>query len=351
MAGNMARSPLESFFGATLLENKINLTTGPTSDIEQGKGVLRSTMGALKWLSRSWQAETVSSWVDAVSIQKGRIVLSGMGKSGLIAQKISSTLVSTGSPSLFMHPAEAIHGDLGMVIQGDSVLLLSNSGESEEILRILPRLSRLGIPIAAITSKEQSSLGQAAHWCFSYQLPDGEGCPIDLAPMASTTMQLIWGDILAACLMSRKGFTAERFAELHPGGSLGAKLLIIKDLMHSIFPIVRSNDSLIQTLKAISDGKLGMTVVMAGSDLLGVISDGDIRRALERSQKFGTNPLQLKAADIMSGHPPYTITPERLAAVAAGVMEAHKITFLVVLDSDKPCGVIHIHDLLNAKVI
>ncbi len=333
------------------MEHETKSFVGSTSDIEQGKGVLRSTLGALHWLSEHWQAESVSSWVGSVSGQQGRIVLSGMGKSGLIAQKISSTFVSTGSPSLFMHPAEALHGDLGMVIPGDSVLLLSNSGESEEILRILPRLSRLGIPIAAITSNTNSSLGQAARWCFSYQLPDGEGCPIDLAPMASTTMQLIWGDMLAACLMSRKGFTAERFAELHPGGSLGAKLLKIKDLMHLLYPSIEITAGLIETLKSISDGKLGMAVVMDGGIFKGVISDGDIRRALEHSQNHGDNPLQLKASDILSGHPPYTIGSDRLAAEAAGMMENHKITFLVVIENTKPCGVIHIHDLLNAKVI
>lgn len=329
----------------------MDLTPGPTSDLEQGKGVLRSTLAALRWMNESWQVETVSRWVDTVSSQEGRIVLSGMGKSGLIAQKISSTFVSTGSPSLFMHPAEAIHGDLGMVIPGDSVLLLSNSGETEEVLRILPRLTRLDIPIAAITSNSNSSLGQVASWCFSYQLPEGEGCPIDLAPMASTTMQLIWGDILAACLMSRKGFTSERFAELHPGGSLGTKLLKIKELMHHNFSIVEPDASLIKTLQSISDGKLGMTVVMDGTRLHGVISDGDIRRALERSQTSDINPLRLTAATILSGHPPYTITSDRLAAEAAGVMESHKITFLVVMESDKPTGIIHIHDLLNAKVI
>lgn len=351
MAGNMARSSSEPFVGATILEHDAKLSVGTASDFEQGKGVIRSTMTALHWLNESWQAETVSRWVDSVSTQKGRIVLSGMGKSGLIAQKISSTLVSTGSPSLFMHPAEALHGDLGMVIPGDSILLLSNSGESEEILRILPRLARLGIPIAAITSNNTSSLGQAARWCFSYQLPDGEGCPIDLAPMASTTMQLIWGDILAASLMSRKGFTAERFAELHPGGSLGLRLLKIKDLMHSSFPIIHPAASLIETLQSISDGKLGMVVVLDGSELKGVISDGDIRRSLERAQAQSINPLQLMASDILSGHPPFTIGLDRLAAEAVGVMESHKITFLVVIDATKPCGVIHIHDLLNAKII
>ncbi len=332
--------------------NSLVRTKGASpSDLEQGKGVLRATLSALHWLTANWQVEKVSEWVDSVSNQRGRIVLSGMGKSGLVAQKISSTFASTGTPSLFMHPAEALHGDLGMVVPGDSVLLLSNSGESEEILRILPSFSRLDIPIAAITSNSASSLGQAARWCFSYQLPDGEGCPIDLAPMASTTMQLIWGDSLAACLMSRKGFTVERFAELHPGGSLGAKLLKIKDLMHSIYPSVEPSASLVDTLRFISNGKLGMAVVQEGSELLGVISDGDIRRALERAQSQGLNPVELQAVNIMSGHPPYTIHSDRLATEAARVMELHKITFLVVLESDKPCGVIHIHDLLNAKVL
>lgn len=351
MAGNMAPMPVDPFVGATLLEPETKLATDSASDLEQGRGVLRSTMGALNWLNNHWQAETVSAWVDVVSSLSGRIVLSGMGKSGLVAQKIASTFVSTGSPSLFMHPAEALHGDLGMVIPGDSVLLLSNSGESEEVLRILPRLSRLGIPIAAITSNKASSLGHAARWCFSYQLPDGEGCPINLAPMASTTMQLVWGDILSACLMHRKGFTVEGFAELHPGGSLGTKLLKIKDLMHESFPVVESSATLIETLQVISNGKLGMAAVLDGGCLKGVISDGDIRRALERSQSLGINPLQLKGGDLLSGHPPYTIQADHLAAEAAGEMEAHKITFLVVLNASKPCGVIHIHDLLNAKVI
>src|SRR6185437_5500215 len=167
---------------------------------------------------------------------KGRLVLTGMGKSGLIAQKIAATFASTGTPSFFLHPAEALHGDLGMVTPEDAVLALSNSGESEEVVRILPSLLRLGVPIAALTSKPESSLGRAARWTFLYGLPEGEGCPLDLAPMASTTLQLIWGDLLAATLMERRGFSKEGFALNHPAGSLGAKLLKVNVLMHSDYP-------------------------------------------------------------------------------------------------------------------
>ncbi len=318
---------------------------------EQGKGVLRATLGALHWLEAYWNPDTVDNWVDSVAKLSGRIVLSGMGKSGLVAQKISATLASTGSPSFFMHPAEALHGDLGMVAHGDSVLMLSNSGESEEILKILPSLCRVGIPIAAITSRPDSTLGQAARWCFPYQLPEGEGCPIDMAPMASTSMQLVLGDLLSACLMARRGFTLEHFAALHPGGNIGAKLLQIKDLMHHRYPSVQKSATLIEILQAISSGQLGMTAVLDFGSLIGVISDGDIRRALERAEASRVNPLELRASDLLSGRSPHTIGLNSLAVEAAQVMEARKITFLVVDDATKPCGIIHIHDLLSAKVI
>ncbi len=351
MAATITLPTFTPSFGARPLREETKSEVPEGRPIEPGKGVLRAALGAIQWLDAHRQPDTVADWVESVSGLNGRIVLSGMGKSGLVAQKISATFASTGSPSFFMHPAEALHGDLGMVAPGDSVLLLSNSGESEEILKILPSLSRFGIPIAAITSRIESSLGQSARWCFSYQLPDGEGCPIDMAPMASTTVQLVIGDVLAASLMAHRGFTEDHFAELHPGGSLGTRLLKIKDLMHFQFPKVATSASLIETLQTISTGKLGMTTVFENEYLIGVISDGDIRRALEYSQARALNPLDLKAGGILSGHPPHTIDANSLATEAARVMESRKITFLVATSDDKPTGIIHIHDLLAAKVI
>jgi arabinose-5-phosphate isomerase len=282
--------------------------------------------------------------------RSGRVVLTGMGKSGLVAQKIAATLASTGCPAFFLHPAEALHGDLGMVTTEDSILALSNSGESEEVVRLLPSLLRLGIPIAAITAKPDSSLGQAADWTFSYRLPEGEGCPLDLAPMASTTLQLVWGDVLAATLMAAKGFTRDLFALNHPGGSLGAKLVKVESLMHESWPIVGPEASLTKVLKAMTEGRLGMAGVLEGTALSGVITDGDIRRALEKAELEGRNPLELSASQVMSRNPA-TIGDQALALEAAGIMETRKITFLMVMRQGIPCGVLHIHDLLAAKVL
>lgn len=321
-----------------------------STEMTAGNALLASVGDALEELKQSLDPSVLNDWLGMVLGRSGRVVLTGMGKSGLIAQKISATLSSTGCPSFFLHPAEAIHGDLGMVTAEDSILALSNSGESEEVVRLLPSLVRLGLPIAAITAKPESSLGQAAHWRFTYRLPAGEGCPLDLAPMASTTLQLIWGDLLASALMTRRGFTRDHFAQNHPGGALGAKLIKVGALAHKIWPIVPGNASLTQLLKTMSEGHLGMTSVMEGTRLLGVITDGDLRRALESAERSGTNPLSLVANQIMTKNPS-CISEEALAVEAATRMEAHKITFLMVERSGVPCGVIHIHDLLQAKVL
>jgi arabinose-5-phosphate isomerase len=273
-----------------------------------------------------------------------------MGKSGLVAQKIAATLASTGCPSFYMHPAEALHGDLGMVMAEDTVLILSNSGETEEVIRLLPSLVRMDVPIGAITARADSRLGQAARWCFTYSLPDGEGCPLNFAPMASTTLQLVWGDLLAAYHMVESGFTLDLFARFHPAGNLGAQLLKVVDVMRETFPNVAPGTDLVATLGAMTEGKLGMTAVMDGGRLLGVISDGDIRRALQNAQRAGTNPLDLSARDIMTVNP-VCVTPATLAVEAARTLESRKITFLLVQDGGRPCGVVHIHDLFAAKVI
>ena len=300
-----------------------------------GNAVLDAARFALSELRESWDPRTVDDWVGMVMGRSGRVVLTGMGKSGLVAQKIVATLASTGSPSLFLHPAEALHGDLGMVTPQDSILALSNSGESEEVVRLLPSLLRLGIPLAAITSRPESSLGRAATWTFSYRLAQGEGCPLDLAPMASTTLQLVWGDLLASSLMARRGFTRDLFALNHPAGSIGAKLMKVGALMHESWPRVSAAASLTEVLKTMTEGRLGMTTVMENNNLTGVITDGDIRRALERAERQGANPLELSAAQFMSRNP-ITIDEDALALDAAGNMEARKITFLVVTHQGGP---------------
>ena len=292
----------------------------------------------------------MESWTSHVASSKGRVIVSGMGKSGLVGQKISATLASTGCPSFFLHPAEALHGDLGMVAPQDTILLLSNSGESEEVLRLIPSLVRIGVTIGAITGRGESRLAQAAKWCFTYALPEGEGCPLNFAPMASTTMQLVWGDILAAHHMVQTGFTLESYAQFHPAGNIGSKLMKIKELMHTDFPQVTDRTNLVGVLSAMTQGRLGMTTVIEGQDLVGVVSDGDIRRALEAAQASGVNPLLLEARDIMTPHP-ISVSAETLAVEAAQFLEARKITFLVVLEGAKAAGVLHIHDLLAAKVI
>ena len=315
-----------------------------------GTGVLRAALTAVDALLGAWEPGAVEAWTEMVLSRPGRLVLSGMGKSGLVAQKISATLASTGTPSFFLHPAEALHGDLGMVTREDCILLLSNSGESEEVVRLLPNLARLGLPMAAITGRRDSTLGRSVSYAFSYSLPEGEGCPLDLAPMASTTLQLVWGDVLSASLMARRGFSRERFAEFHPGGSIGNKLMKVRDLMHSDFPVVSPSASLVEVLGAMTRGRLGMTAVLEGEELLGVVSDGDVRRALERAQETGRNPLEFRADGLM-GRTPKVIDPQCLAVEAAARFETQKITFLVVTKGRKPLGVLHIHDLLSAKVL
>jgi arabinose-5-phosphate isomerase len=312
--------------------------------------VLSSTRRALEALEGTWDEAQVQSWTEHLRLSPGRLVLTGMGKSGLVAQKISATLASTGCPSFYLHPADALHGDLGMVMAEDTVLILSNSGETEEIVHLLPSLVRLGVGIGAITARADSRLGQAADWCFTYTLPEGEGCPLNFAPMASTTLQLVWGDLLAAYLMADSGFTLERFAALHPAGNLGARLLKVQDLMHTDFARVEPQADLIQALAAMTHGKLGMTTVMTGDRLFGVISDGDIRRAMERAQQTGTNPLHLNAAAVLTKQP-IAIAPATLAVEAARLMESRKITFVLVTEAERVLGILHIHDLLAAKVI
>ena len=321
--------------------------------IEQAKRVLRI------------EADAVASLIDRIDEQfvvamelilscKGRVVVTGMGKSGLIAKKIAATLASTGTPALFLHPAEGIHGDLGMVTRGDVVIALSNSGETEELSRMLPSLKRLGIKIIALTGNPDSTLAKNSDVVINVGVKE-EACPLGLAPTASTTATLAMGDAMAVALLDKKGFREEDFACFHPGGALGKKLLLrVGDLMHTgnAIPIVSEQTLIKDAIYEISSKKMGVTSVLnADGKLVGVISDGDLRRWMEKTEKTGENLLVKTAKDIMTKKPK-TIHKEALAAEAVSIMEKNSITCLIVSTADaKPEGVIHLHDLLKSGVV
>jgi arabinose-5-phosphate isomerase len=292
--------------------------------------------------------------VEMILECKGRVVVTGMGKSGLIGKKIAATLASTGTPALFLHPAEGIHGDLGMVTRGDTVIALSNSGETEEVARMLPALKRLGIKLIALTGNTDSTLAKNSDVVIDVGVKE-EACPLGLAPTASTTATLAMGDALAVALLDKRGFREEDFACFHPGGTLGKRLLLrVQDLMHTgdAIPVVAEATLIKDAIYEISSKKMGVTSVLDGAGkLVGVISDGDLRRWMERTEKTGENLLAKKAKDIMTKNPKVT-KREALAAEAVAIMERNSITCLIVTDHDaKPEGVIHLHDLLKAGVV
>ncbi len=321
--------------------------------IERAKKVLRIEADAISELINRVD-ERFDQAVRMIMTCKGRVVVTGMGKSGLIGKKIAATLASTGTPALFLHPAEGIHGDLGMVTRGDMVIALSNSGETEEIARMLPSLKRLGIKIIALTGNTESTLAKSSDVVINVGVQE-EACPLGLAPTASTTATLAMGDALAVVLLDQKGFREEDFACFHPGGTLGKKLLLrVRDLMHTgdAVPIV-SEDTLIKdAIYEISSKKMGITAVLNGEGrLVGVISDGDLRRWMEKTEKKGENLLTKKAKNIMTRNPKVA-GKDALAAEAVALMEKNSITCLIVSDHDvKPEGVIHLHDLLKAGVV
>jgi arabinose-5-phosphate isomerase len=289
--------------------------------------------------------------VELVLSGKGRVVVSGMGKSGLIGQKIASTMASTGTPALFLHPAEGIHGDLGMIMTGDVVIAISNSGETEEVLRILPAIKRIGAHVVSMTSNGASTLARNSDVFLDVSVKE-EACPLGLAPTASTTAALAMGDALAVALLVRRGFRAEDFAIFHPGGSLGKKLLLrVEDLMHAgeAIPLVTEDTLMKEALFVITAKGLGVTgVVDAAGALCGVITDGDLRRALEK----GFDILSQRAAELMKLNP-LRIRRHELAAAALQIMEHRSITSLFVFDDDSspaPCGIVHLHDILRAGI-
>ena len=282
---------------------------------------------------------------------RGRVVATGMGKSGHIARKIAATLASTGTPAFFVHPAEAGHGDLGMITEDDVVLALSYSGESDEVLMLLPVLKRQGNPLISMTGKPQSNLARAADVHLDVNV-DFEACPLALAPTSSTTASLAMGDALAVALLDARGFTADDFARSHPAGSLGRRLLLhITDVMHAgdEVPRVRHDATLSEALVEMSRKRLGMTAIVdADERLLGLFTDGDLRRTLDNP---GLDVRTALIADLMTRNP-HTIGADQLAAEAARLMETHKISGLIVVDkADRVVGALNIHDLLRARVV
>jgi len=290
---------------------------------------------------------------------RGKVIVSGVGKSGIVCRKIAATFASTGTPAFFLHAGEGSHGDLGSLERGDVLVAVSYTGESEEVLRLLPVARRLGMPLIAICGNRASALAENADVMLDVSVPD-EACPLGLAPTASTTATMAMGDALAVVLFEERGFSTEDFALLHPGGTLGRRLRRVEDLMHrgDAVPLVSEGASLKDTLLEMTSKRLGVTgVVDPSGALCGVITDGDLRRGLENNVDVRT----LTARDLMTrfrradraAEPPKTIAGRALAAEAVAVMERLKITSLFVLDGDsrRPAGVIHLHDLLRAGVV
>ncbi len=338
-----------------------------------GEKVVRIEAEALRALAdriAGPMADTFNRAVDLLNACTGRVVVTGMGKSGIIARKIAATLSSTGTPSLFMHPVDAIHGDLGMVVRGDVVLTLSASGETEEILRLLATLKRLQVPLIAMTCNEnvvdasverapspaqpavmtkRSTLAVAADIALDCSVAE-EACSLGLAPTASTTTMLALGDALAVALSQKRGFKEQDFANLHPGGKLGKRLARVESLMHTgdAVPRVTAQTKMPDVIYEMSRKKLGVTAVTEGEKLLGIISDGDLRRLLE---KRGKDVLDLSAGECMT-RSPRTIAGSEFAATALAVMEEKKITSLMVVDgSGKLEGIVHLHDLWGTEMM
>jgi arabinose-5-phosphate isomerase len=324
-------------------------------DLFQPAALVRTEAAALESLAARLEGEMAGPFGRAVELilrcgeANGRVVVTGMGKSGIIAQKIAATLSSTGSPSLFLHPAEAVHGDLGVLLSGDVVIALSASGETEEILRLLATLKRKGDALVSFCCNQDSTLAQASDVALDCGV-EREACGLNLAPTASTTTMLALGDALAIAVSLRKGFRAEDFAELHPGGKLGKRLAKVRDLMHAgdAVPVVAPLTPMSDVIYEMSRKKLGMTTVQEERRLRGVISDGDLRRLLERE---GGAALSKTAGEAMNAHP-RTIHAEELAAKALAILEERKITSLIVVDPEMRVeGVVHLHDLWGVELI
>jgi arabinose-5-phosphate isomerase len=327
------------------LNNPIIQPETGTSDLQVARDVLNTEAAGLLSLAASL-GEGFGQAIDRLASVSGRVVVSGMGKSGLVGRKVAATLASTGTPALFVHPAEASHGDLGMIVPGDAVLALSNSGETAELADLVAHSRRFALPLVAITARSDSTLARAAD--VALILPkSAEACPIGLAPTTSTTMQIALGDAIAVALLTRRGFTAADFRQIHPGGRLGARLRRVRDVMHAgeAMPLATPDMSMSTALVRMTEKRFGcLGIVSDGGVLRGIITDGDLRRSM------GPDLLSRLAGDIMTASP-RTIGPDALAVEALLAMNAHErpVTTLFVVDpAGRPLGILHVHDLLRA---
>lgn len=322
----------------------------PDKSIQTAKRVLKIEADAITRLAKRLD-ENFPLAINLLLNTHGKIIITGMGKSGLICKKIASTFASTGTPAFFLHPAEGVHGDLGMLMKGDIVIAISNSGETEEIVRLIPIIKRMGVKLISMTGNFNSTLAKEGDITLDIAVKE-EACPLGLAPTASTTAALSMGDALAIALFEKKGFQEGDFALLHPGGSLGKKLLKVDELMHkgNSIPLVNINASIKDAIMEITAKRLGITgIVNTNGDFLGVITDGDLRRALEK----GEDILNKRLEDVMTKNPK-KINKEMLAEAALKMMEDYAITALFIYENKKTdtvAGIIHLHDLLRAGVV
>lgn len=317
--------------------------------IDIAKKVLKIEADAVAALAEKLDS-TFEKAIDIIFKSKGRVVVTGMGKSGLVGKKIAATLASTGTPAFFMHPAEASHGDLGMVTSDDVIIAISNSGETAELSGLIPFLKRFDVGLIAMTGNLNSTLAKSADVHLDVSVKE-EACPLGVVPTASTTAALAMGDAIAVALLVKRGLKQEDFAFFHPGGNLGKKLFIkVKDLMHTgdTLPFVSPETEMTKAVVEISSKRLGVAIVSdAGKKIFGVLTDGDIRRGIE---KWGKEFFDMKAGEVMTKNPK-TISEDELAVKALAIMETHSITSLAVPDSDgKAIGVIHLHDILKQGI-
>lgn len=317
--------------------------------IDHAKRVLKIEAQAILDLAARIDERFIQA-VDLLYDCRGRVVVTGMGKSGIIGKKIAATLASTGTPAFFLHPAEGVHGDLGMLCRGDVVIALSNSGETEELLKILPTLKRFAIPLISLTGNPKSTLAKDSTVVLDVGVKE-EACNIGVVPTASTTAALAMGDALAVALLEKRGFREEDFASFHPGGTLGKRLLLrVEDVMHTgpEIPLVYEDTPMKEVIYEMTSKKLGITTVAdRNGRLTGIFTDGDLRRLLQRT----TDIFHLTAGNVMT-RSPKVIGREALAAQAVEVMERHAITALAVVDATgRPEGVIHLHDILKKGII
>ncbi len=312
------------------------------------RAVIDAEIAALQLLPDRIDDQFVQA-CEAILACKGRVIVTGMGKSGHIGSKIAATLASTGTPAFFVHPGEASHGDLGMIVEGDVIIALSNSGSTVELLAITPILSRLKVTLIAMTGNPDSELAQIAHFHIHTGV-DQEACPLGLAPTSSTTAALVMGDALAIALLEARGFTAEDFARSHPGGRLGKRLLVhVRDIMHTDgrIPKVAPDADMRETILEMTRQGLGMTAIVdEGGYLLGVFTDGDLRRSFESGRDLRQKPV----AELMTTSS-HTINPDELAVTALNIMQEKAITVLPVVHAGRIVGIIHMHDLLRAGIV